>query len=174
MLETLDTPQYRADKLYDKDQIIADQKSNPLIAAGWGGVLTLAFFGVALVSGLGFVVYAYLSARGRQLEFAILRTLGFSFRQIITLIGFEQIFIIAVGMGIGTFVGMKLSGVMMPFLQLTERGERVLPPFVFVTDWGTIGVTYSILAIAFVVTISLVVLFFTRVALHRTLRMGDQ
>jgi ABC-type lipoprotein release transport system permease subunit len=174
VLETLDKPDYRADKLLDKDKIIADQKSDPLIAAGWGGVLTLAFFGVALVSGLGFVVYAYLSARGRQLEFAILRTLGFSFRQIITLIGFEQIFIIAVGMGIGTYVGQRLSGVMMPFLQLTERGERVLPPFVFVTDWATIGVTYSVLAIAFVVTISLVVLFFTRVALHRTLRMGDQ
>jgi ABC-type lipoprotein release transport system permease subunit len=174
VIELLKTPDYKAERMHDKNKILAEQKSDPLIAAGWGGVLTLAFFGVALVSGLGFVVYAYLSARGRQLEFAILRTLGFSFRQIITLIGFEQIFIIAVGMGIGTFVGMQLSGVMMPFLQLTERGERVLPPFVFVTDWATIGITYTILGIAFVVTLSLVVLFFTRVALSRTLRMGDQ
>ena len=137
-------------------------------------MLTLAFFGVALVSALGFIVYAYLSARERQLEFAILRTLGFSFRQIVMLIGFEQIFIIVTGMGIGTWVGMRLSAVMMPFLQFTERGERVLPPFVFVTDWKTVLTTYGILGIVFVITISLVVLFFTRVSLNRTLRMGDQ
>ncbi len=174
VVQTLKNPPYRAQKLYDQDQILTDQKSDPLIAAGWGGVLTMAFFGVALVSALGFVVYAYLSARGRQLEFAILRTLGFSFRQVISLIGFEQIFIIVSGMGIGTYVGMRLSNVMLPFLQLTEKGERVLPPFVFVTDWKTIGITYGILAIAFIVTISMVVLFFTRVALSRTLRMGDQ
>ena len=171
---TLKQPSYKADHLYDTNQIIAAQKSDPLISAGWGGVLTLAFFGVALVSALGFIVYAYLSARERQLEFAILRTLGFSFRQIVMLIGFEQIFIIVTGMGIGTWVGMRLSAVMMPFLQLTERGERVLPPFVFVTDWKTVLTTYGILGVVFVVTISLVVLFFTRVSLNRTLRMGDQ
>jgi len=127
-----------------------------------------------LVSTLGFIVYAYLSARSRQLEFAILRTLGFSFRQVIALIGFEQIFIIVTGMGLGTYLGILLSRVMMPFLQLTEHGQRVLPPFIFVTDWQKVLTTYGMVAIGFVVTITLVVLYFTRVALHRTLRMGDQ
>ncbi len=173
-VNTLNQGGYSAVHLYDSKQIIANQKSDPLIAAGWGGVLTLAFVSVALVSALGFIVYAYLSARGRQLEFAVLRTIGFSLRQIITLIGFEQIFIIVTGMGIGTYVGKLLSGVMMPFLQLTERGEKVLPPFVFVTDWKTVLTTYGILAVAFVITISLVVFFFTKVSLNRTLRMGDQ
>jgi ABC-type antimicrobial peptide transport system permease subunit len=173
-VETLKQPAYKAEKFYYQDEIIATQKSDPLIAAGWGGVLNLAFFGVVLVSGLGFIVYAYLSARGRQLEFAILRTLGFSFRQIITLIGFEQLSIIVIGIGIGTYVGMLLSGVMMPFLQLTERGEQVVPPFKMVTDWATISVTYCILAIAFVVTITLVIFFFNRITISRTLRMGDQ
>ena len=174
-IETLNQPDYRGGgHLYDSKQIIADQESDPLISAGWGGVLTLAFCGVALVSTLGFIVYAYLSARERQLEFAILRTLGFSFRQIITLIGFEQIFIIVAGMGIGTYVGIRLSGIMMPFLQLTEGGEKVLPPFVFVTDWKTVLTTYGILGVVFVITISLVVFYFSRVSLNRTLRMGDQ
>jgi hypothetical protein len=173
-IATLQQPAYKSEEFYDRDEIIATQKSDPLIAAGWGGVLKLAFFGVILVSGLGFIVYAYLSARGRQLEFAILRTLGFSFRQIIMLIGFEQISIIIVGIGLGTYVGMLLSGVMMPFLQLTERGQQVVPPFKMVTDWATISLTYSVLAIAFIVTISLVVIFFNRLTISRTLRMGDQ
>jgi putative ABC transport system permease protein len=87
---------------------------------------------------------------------------------------FEQILVIGLGMGIGTLLGNRLSRIMMPFLQVTEKGEAVVPPFVLVIDWRTIGIAYIILAVAFVVTISLVVLFFSRVALHRALRMGDE
>jgi len=173
VLDTLKSGGYRAHRLHDRKATIAGSREDPLVAAGWGGVLLIAFLGVILVSGLGFVVYAYLSARARQLEFAILRTLGFSLRQIIGLICFEQIFIITAGMGIGTIVGLRLSAMMMPFLQLTERGEMVLPPFILTTDWLTVGIAYIILTVAFAVTISLVVLFFSRVALHRTLRMGE-
>jgi ABC-type antimicrobial peptide transport system permease subunit len=172
-VETLTSPRYRAREFYDQEAMIAKSKADPLVAAGWGGILLIAFLGVILVSGLGFVVYAYLSARGRQLEFAILRTVGFSLRQIIGLICLEQIFVIGSGMGIGTLLGMRLSGVMMPFLQLTERGQRVLPPFVPVIDWLTIGIAYMILAVAFIITVSLVVLYFSRTAIHRALRIGE-
>jgi hypothetical protein len=173
-VEQLRGPAFRSDKFYDRQEMIATQKSDPLVAAGWGGILLIAFVGVVLVSGLGFVVYAYLAARGRHLEFAILRTLGFSWRQIVSLVCFEQILVIGLGMGIGTLLGNRLSRIMMPFLQVTEKGEAVVPPFVLVIDWRTIGIAYIILAVAFVVTISLVVLFFSRVALHRALRMGDE
>jgi len=89
------------------------------------------------------------------------------------LVCFEQLFIIVTGMGIGTILGERLSYIMIPFLQLTERGERVLPPFILTINWQTIGMTYAVIGLAFVITISLVILFFSRVAIHRTLRMGD-
>jgi hypothetical protein len=173
VIETLTSGRYNAREFYDREALIAKSKADPLVAAGWGGILIIAFLGVILVSGLGFVVYAYLSARGRQLEFAILRTLGFSLRQIIGLICLEQVFVIGSGMGIGTLLGMQLSSVMMPFLQLTEMGHKVLPPFIPVTDWFTIGIAYIILAVAFILTISLVILFFSKVAIHRALRIGE-
>ncbi|MFC1901019.1 ABC transporter permease, partial [Chloroflexota bacterium] len=172
-LDTLDWGQYRAQNLFDKEAMLAELKADPLAGAGWGGMLLIAFLGVVLVSSLGFIVYNYLSAQSRQLDFAILRTLGFSLRQIIGLVCFEQLFIIIVGMGIGTFIGERLSYVMLPFLQLTEKGERVLPPFILTIDWGTIGIAYAILALAFIITISMVILFFYRAAIHQTLRMGD-
>jgi hypothetical protein len=173
-IQELKGPGFRADQFFDRQDMLAVQKADPLVAAGWGGILLIAFVGVVLVSGLGFVVYAYLAAKGRHLEFAVLRTLGFSWRQIIYLVCFEQVLVIGLGMGIGTLLGNRLSRIMMPFLQVTEKGETVVPPFVLVTDWRTIGIAYAILTAAFVVTISLVVLFFSRVALHRALRMGDE
>lgn len=172
-INTLEMGRYGANEFYDKEAMLLQLRTDPLAAAGWSGMLMIAFLSVLLVSSLGFVVYSYLSAQGRQLDFAILRTLGFSLRQIIGLVCFEQLFIIVAGLGIGTLIGERLSYVMMPFLQLTEQGGRVVPPFVLTIDWGTIGMAYAILAVAFIITISLVILFFSRVAIHRTLRMGD-
>jgi len=173
VLDILDTEGFRAGELYDQAEMIAESKAAPLEAAGWGGMLLIVVLGVTLVSGLGFVVYAYLSARRRQLEFAILRTLGFSLRQIIGLVCLEQLFVIGISMGIGTFIGLRLGPFMMVFLQLAEKGRRVLPPIVLTTDWFTIGIAYIALSVVLIVTIALVILFFSRVALHRTLRMGD-
>jgi len=76
-------------------------------------------------------------------------------------------------MGLGTIIGERLGYIMMTFVQITEQGERVLPPFILTIDWGTIGIAYGILFAAFIITISLVVLFFSRVAIHSTLRIGD-
>jgi len=172
-LDVLEMGTYGARELYDKEAMAFKLRTDPLAGAGWGGMLMIAFLGVILVSSLGFVVYSYLSAQGRQLDFAILRTLGFSLRQIIGLVCFEQLFIIIVGMGIGTLIGERLSYIMLPFLQLTEQGQRVLPPFILTINWGTIGIAYAVLAAAFIITISLVILFFSRVSIHRTLRIGD-
>lgn len=173
MLDTLDSYDYGGKELHDKEAMIDKLRKDPLAGAGWGGMLIIAFLGVILVSSLGFVVYSYLSAQRRQLDFAILRTLGFSLRQIIGLVCFEQLFIIIAGLGLGTLIGERLSYIMMPFLQLTEKGEIVLPPFILTIDWTTIGIAYIILAVAFIITISLVILFFSRVAISQTLRIGD-
>jgi len=173
VLDILGTEGFRARELYDQAEMIAESKADPLEAAGWGGILLIAFLGVTLVSGLGFAAYAYLSARGRRLEFAILRTLGFSLRQIIGLVCLEQLFVIGTSMGIGTFIGLRLGFFMMLFLQFAKRGEGVLPPVVLTTDWFTMGIAYIALTVAFIATIALVILFFSRVALHRTLRIGD-
>ena len=173
VLDTLDTGEFGARELYDRTEMIAESKAAPLETAGWGGMLLIVVLGVTLVSGLGFVVYTYLSARGRQLEFAILRTLGFSLRQIIGLVCLEQLFVIGTSMVIGTFIGLRLGPFIILFLQLAQRGERVVPPIALTTDWFTIGIAYITLTVVFIVTIALVILFFSRVALHRTLRIGD-
>ncbi len=173
IMDSFDAWSYRARELYDKETMTSKLKEDPLAGAGWSGVLIISFLCVILVSSLGFIVYSYLSAQARQLDFVILRTLGFSLRQITGLVCFEQLFVILAGLGIGTLLGERLSYIMMPFLRLTEQGEVVLPPFLLTINWGTIGIAYIIIAIAFIITISLVILYFSKAAISQTLRMGD-
>ncbi|MBM3139101.1 MAG: ABC transporter permease [Chloroflexi bacterium] len=149
------------------------QQDDPLVAAGWSGILAISFGAVLLLSAIGFVVYSYLTAQERSLEFAILRTLGFSRPQIFAQVVFEHLFVIAAGMGLGTLVGLQIGRYMMDFLATDERGLEVLPPFLLAVSWPGIFLVWGILGMVFVVTIGSVVLLYFRLAVHRALRIGD-
>lgn len=159
--------------LFDTAALRQAQDEDPLTAAGWDGLLFLSFAAVLLLGALGFLVSSLAAARSRALEFAILRTMGFSLRQILAIVSFEQVFIVVLAMAIGTLVGSRLGILMLEFLGVTERGEDVIPPFVLTTDWGTIGVAYGILGAVFLLAIGVVVTLHARLALYRVLRLGE-
>ena len=151
----------------------AAQQEDPLVAAGWQGILFIAFGAVLVLSALGFLVYSYLTAQERSLEFAILRTLGFSSRQIFGVVAFEHVFVIVTGMGLGTGVGLQVGRMMMRFLGTDEAGAQVLPPFVLGVSWPAVALAWVILGSVFAATIGGVVLLYVRLQVHRALRIGD-
>ena len=157
----------------DRAAVRLRQQEDPLIAAGWSGILAIAFGAVLLLSAIGFMVYSYLTAQQRALEFAILRTLGFSRPQVVSLVLFEHLFVIAAGMGLGTIVGLRVGRLMMGLLGIDERGGQVVPPFIQRVDWTEVLVVWGILGTVFVATIAAVVALYFRLALSRALRIGD-
>ena len=169
----IDDQQLQARVLTDVESERLRQQQDPLVAAGWQGILAIAFGAVLLLSAIGFLVYSYLTAQERALEFAILRTLGFSRWQVFSLVAFEHVFVVVAGMGLGTIVGIQVGRLMMGFLGTDERGRAVLPPFVLAISWPSVLLAWGILGAVFVVTIGAVVLLYWRLAVHRALRIGD-
>ena len=171
--EAIDAGAFGGAVVFDSAALRDAQNEDPLTAAGWDGLLFLSFSSVLLLSALGFLVSSLVAARTRALEFAILRTLGFSLRQTLAVVAFEKVFIVVLAMAVGTLVGARLGTLMLEFLEITERGEEVVPPFVLATDWGTIGVVYGILGAVFLLTVGVVVALYARLALYRILRLGE-
>ncbi len=149
------------------------QQKDPLVAAGWEGILFISFAAILLLSAIGFLIYSYLTAQKRTLEFAVLRTMGFSKRQIATVVGFEQAFVIGLGMIAGTAMGLRLGSLMIRYMGVTETGSQVLPPMLLHVNWLTILTAWIALALVFALTIGVVILLYSRLALHRVLRIGE-
>ena len=163
----------RPQELLDVEGERLRQEEDPLIAAGWEGILAISFAAVLLLSAIGFLIYSYLTAQQRRLEFAVLRTLGFSRRQVFGVVLLEQLFVVVAGMGLGTVVGLQVGRLMMDFFSLDEQGAQVLPPFVLSVSGMEVGLVWGILGAVFVATLGAVALLYVRLALHRALRVGE-
>ena len=163
---------FQIGRAIDTVEDLAVAQIDPLVLAGWRALLLIAFGSILVLSSLGFLVHAYISFRNRELQFALMRTMGFSTRQLVSLMWMEQALVIVVGMALGTWLGGRLGETVMPFLGHDDRGGRVLPPFVIEVGWQNLLVTYVAMGVIFTTIILGVIWFVRRMSLSRVLRLG--
>ena len=174
LIETLESKEpffYKA--IHDRESVVAGSRVDPLVDAGWRALLFIAFASVLLLSGIGFLVHAYVSFRSREIQFALMRTIGLSTKQLIMLVWLEQVLVIAVGMALGTWMGRRIGAIIMPYLGHDDQGSQVVPPFIIEVNWGTLGITYAATALVFALIIGGMIWFIRRISLQHTLRLGE-
>ena len=159
--------------VYDRELRLEETRVDPLVNAGWRSLLFLSFAAVLILSCIGFLVHAYVSYRSRLVQFALMRTVGVTVSQLITMVWVEQAMVVVVGMGLGTWMGARLGAVIMPFLGHDDWGDRVVPPFTTEVDWTALLATYGLMFAVFaIITLGLVWLI-RRISVHSVLRLGD-
>ena len=160
-------------EVHDRATFLADSRVDPLVEAGWRALLFMAFSAVLILGGLGFLVHAYVAFRSREVQFALMRTIGFSKRQLMVLVWLEQALVVVAGMALGTWMGGRLGAVVMPYLGHDDQGSQVLPPFVLEVNWSALITTYSAMALTFALITWGLVWFIQRISLQRILRLGE-
>ena len=108
---------------------VTRSRSDALTAAGWNGYLGFGFIAVTTVSILAFIVTGWTTYRLRRLELAVLKSMGLSMRQMLLMIGLEQIIIAALSLVIGAGIGLMLSAVLLPYLA-GKDASTLAPPMV--------------------------------------------
>ena len=159
--------------ILDRGKRLSESKVDPLVGAGWRALLFIAFGTVLVLSCLGFFVHAYVSFRSRQLQFALLRTVGFSMRQLVAMVWLEQLLVIATGLALGTWMGGRLGAIIMPFLGHDDWGSQVVPPFAMEVNWGALLITYAFMVFVFAAIVLGVIWLIRRISLQRILRLGE-
>ena len=173
LTQTLSRDPFVGRRVLDREALLARSQVDPLVKAGWRALLFLAFAAVLILSCLGFLVHAYVSFTSRGPQFALLRTVGFSMKQLTTLVWLEQALVVAVGMGLGTWMGGRLGALIMPFLGYDDLGSQVLPPFVIQVNWGVLTIVYGVMVFIFAVIVLAVIWLIRRISLQRILRLGE-
>jgi ABC-type antimicrobial peptide transport system permease subunit len=155
----------------DSQKVLSDVQRDPVIRAGGSGILLLALVAVFSILALGFGLTLYLGGQARTVEVSVMRSMGLSSRQVFTMIGLEYLLVAVIGLIIGTMAGLRISDIMLSFLNVTEDGQHVVPPFSLATRWDTVGIAFAATGVAFVAGVAGLAVYFLRQPVSRVLRM---
>lgn len=162
-----------ANQIIDREELIATSQADPLVAAGWGALLLVAYGAVLFLGGTCFVAHSILTVGERGRQFALLRTLGLNGPQIRAVVWFEHMLVVGIGIGAGFLLGQRTGALLMPFLDRTQDGVAVLPPYIIETSAVSVGIVYALMAAVFVAATAFVVRMYNTLALGQTLRIGE-
>ncbi|MFW5744366.1 MAG: FtsX-like permease family protein [Spirochaetota bacterium] len=141
---------------------------------GFYGILSMGFLASVLVTVLGVFIYTFYSVRGRLVQFGALRANGLSLRQLVGIVGFEQLVTLGSGLGIGYGPGRVATTTFVPFFRDRAGGLSRVPPFLIVTELSDIYLTFGVVSAVFVIVVLGLSIFLVRRQLFSSLKLGEE
>lgn len=140
---------------------------------GLFGVLSVGFAASALLTVLGFLLYALLSYQRRFVELGVLRAIGLSSGQMIAFLAAELAFLILMGGLVGTGLGVWISNNFIPYLQIGADAQAQIPPYVVYIAWNEILRVYALFGVLFFAALAILVVLLRRMKIFQAIKMGD-
>jgi putative ABC transport system permease protein len=140
---------------------------------GLFGLLSAGFLASALMTALGFLLYALFSFRRRFIEMGMLRAIGLSVRQMIGLLAAELASLVLIGIGVGTLLGVLASRLFVPFLKMGATTEALYPPFQIQIAWTSIFEIYVLLAALFLAGLGVLAALLMRMKIFQAIKLGE-
>ncbi|MBC7316208.1 MAG: ABC transporter permease, partial [Chloroflexi bacterium] len=137
------------------------------------GILSVGFVAAALLTTLGFLLHSLISFRRRYIEFGVLRAIGLSVGQMIGFLGVEQVMLILTGITAGTGVGILVSDLFVPFLQVGATKYATVPPFVVLIAWDDIIKIYLVFGAMLVVAVAGMIWFLLHLKIFEAVKLGE-
>ncbi len=145
---------------------------------GLFGLLSVGFLAAAVLTVLGFLVYAIVSFHQRAIQLGMLRAIGLSVGQMAAYLAGEQAVLIAAGVGLGTGLGVWASRLFIPFLQVgvgtgSAGNTAVTPPFIVQIAWEQLGTIYALFAAMFVIAVLILIALIARLRIFEAVKLGE-
>lgn len=140
---------------------------------GLFGLLSVGFGAAAVLTVLGFLLYALFSFRRRYIEVGVLRAIGLSARQMVAFLAWELAFLILMGGLVGTGLGALVSTLFIPYLQVGTGPTANTPPFVVEMAWSAILRIYVLFGLLFVAALAALALLLRRMKIFQAIKLGE-
>ncbi len=147
--------------------------SSDPVAVGTLGALAIGFIATGLLAVLGLVVSTAVSARERRTEFALLRALGLSGKQLSSWLWLENGSLALVSLLAGTGLGLLVAWLVLPFVTTTQAAAAPVPPVVVEVPWDRVLELDAACALAVAGALLAISRLMRRLGLANVLRAGE-
>lgn len=141
---------------------------------GLFGVLSVGFLAAAVLTVLGFLLYAFFSFRRRFIELGILRAIGLSSGQMTAFLAWELAFLILTGLIAGTGLGAGFSATLIRYLLQvgTDPVDR-FPPVMPTIAWSAMTRIYVLFGLLFLAALGGLAALLMRMKIFRAVKLGE-
>lgn len=140
---------------------------------GMLGLLSVGFLAAALLTVVGFLLYAVLSFRERFIQLGVLRAIGLSAWQMGAALAVEQMFLILTGLASGTGIAVLTAALYIPHLPVTLGSHPGTPPYVVEIAWENILRVYGIFAAMLLAGLLATSWLLARMKIFQAIKMGE-
>lgn len=172
LLDDLQALKFRVSGLFVAPDKIAEEQQNPT-RQGLFGLLSVGFGAAAILTVLGFLLYALFSFRQRFIELGVLRAIGLSTGQMTIFLFWELAFLITTGLVLGTGLGVWVSELFIPYLQIGNDIFALTPPYLVEIAWPAIIRIYILFGLLFVVALSALTVLLMRMRIFEAVKLGE-
>jgi len=137
------------------------------------GLLSIGFVACTLLTVLGFVLFTVSSFRERAIETGVLRALGFTPREVISLMGWELSVLLLFGLTVGTGIGIWTSATFIPYLQSGIDPMPTILPLAPQIAWPRVYQVYLVLGTLYVCSTALLTVSLMRSQVTQAIKMGE-
>jgi putative ABC transport system permease protein len=159
--------------LRDASQEIIKIKNDPM-QLGLNGAMTLGFIISLAITFLGFLLYWILSMRGRTFEFGVLRAIGMSLPQLLSMMVWEQVLTSGMAIVAGILVGGLTSTLFVPLLQVAYSAVSQVPPFKVISYFSDRAKLYIMVGIMLGSGLAILGNILSRIKISQAIKMGEE
>ena len=156
----------------DAQETIAAEQTRPE-RQGLFGLLSVGFIAAAVLTVIGFLVYAVVSFQRRFIELGMLRAIGLSTRQMAAYLAGELAALILTGVAVGAGLGVWASTLFIPYFQVGTDKTALVPPFVVQVAWQQLGLILIIFGAMFIVAVGALAILLTRMRVFEAVKLGE-
>lgn len=147
-------------------------KNDP-VTQGTNGVLTVGFIVVLILCATGFLIFWILSIQSRVLQFGIFRAMGMSMKEILGMLGNEQLFISGVSIVMGSIIGKVAAKLFVPMIQMAySAAETVIPLEIANATSDTIKL-FIVIGIVVAACMGILSWLISKIKISQALKLGE-
>lgn len=156
----------------DARTMIVEEQMQPR-RQGLFGLLSVGFIASGMLTLLGFLIAALISARRRAIDLGVLRALGMAGWQVAIELTIEQVLLVAAGIGAGTGIGLLAAKLVVPLLQVGAGPHPGTPAYPPQIAWDQVMLIYAVFAVALLLTLFALSFTLGRMKLFQAIKLGD-
>ena len=137
------------------------------------GLLSVGFIAAALLTVLGFFMYALSSLRQRFIALGILRAVGLTQKQMTIYLAVELAFLILSGLVLGTGLGVLVSQQFIPYWQISADGTELVPPYLVEIAWPAVSQVYILFGLMFFFALVVLIILLRRMKIFQAIKLGE-